>query len=378
VFSNVIDLLFNCAAFIYIGAIIPFDMFNDTSIGVSGLYNTWHLLSYFSFTPGALLSSRSASCSSEDCRSFWLRTDSSRTSRHSGRLYSLGGSVGLTHITVSDQAIGPMGVGAIFIGTLAVSSLPAAGTVVDPHHAEQVERIRVVLIPIVSFLVLSSVITRRVSLVLLTLTSSDGMSIPFFSLGRRVHSITYTWSRNPSMDTRRDDEPAWTTHARRIQPGQKIVINRDEDPEEGDLGMRMGEKAVNSEQPSSPVEDESGGSSSSRTAAGREVMEKSESRQLDSDEERSLHEEREAADGEDVMRDEPQGGRSTPPLAQYREGNHLIIERRRGSGHEVGSEMSFHADSLGRGRGYPKQIRKGERDREADVRSPASPQGKGG
>ena len=29
VFSNVIDLLFNCAAFIYIGAIIPFHHFND-------------------------------------------------------------------------------------------------------------------------------------------------------------------------------------------------------------------------------------------------------------------------------------------------------------------------------------------------------------
>lgn len=35
VFSNVIDLLFNCAAFIYIGAIIPFDSFNDTEYGVS-------------------------------------------------------------------------------------------------------------------------------------------------------------------------------------------------------------------------------------------------------------------------------------------------------------------------------------------------------
>lgn len=34
-FSNVIDLLFNCAAFIYIGALIPFEDFNDASIGVS-------------------------------------------------------------------------------------------------------------------------------------------------------------------------------------------------------------------------------------------------------------------------------------------------------------------------------------------------------
>ena len=34
-FSNVIDLLFNCAAFIYIGAIIPFDTFNAPELTVS-------------------------------------------------------------------------------------------------------------------------------------------------------------------------------------------------------------------------------------------------------------------------------------------------------------------------------------------------------
>jgi NhaP-type Na+/H+ or K+/H+ antiporter len=37
VFSNVIDLLFNCAAFIYIGALIPFADFNNAAIGVSPL-----------------------------------------------------------------------------------------------------------------------------------------------------------------------------------------------------------------------------------------------------------------------------------------------------------------------------------------------------
>lgn len=34
-FSNVIDLLFNCACFIYIGAIIPFSAFADAEISVS-------------------------------------------------------------------------------------------------------------------------------------------------------------------------------------------------------------------------------------------------------------------------------------------------------------------------------------------------------
>jgi NhaP-type Na+/H+ or K+/H+ antiporter len=35
VFSNVVDLLFNCAAFIYIGALLPFPEFNHHAIGVS-------------------------------------------------------------------------------------------------------------------------------------------------------------------------------------------------------------------------------------------------------------------------------------------------------------------------------------------------------
>ncbi len=41
-FSNVIDLLFNCAAFIYIGAIIPFSDFGDAAIGVSSVLDESH------------------------------------------------------------------------------------------------------------------------------------------------------------------------------------------------------------------------------------------------------------------------------------------------------------------------------------------------
>jgi len=37
VFSNVIDLLFNCACFIYIGAIIPFHQFANAEIHASSL-----------------------------------------------------------------------------------------------------------------------------------------------------------------------------------------------------------------------------------------------------------------------------------------------------------------------------------------------------
>lgn len=34
VFSSVIDLVLNCACFIYIGAWLPFDMFNSTDLGI--------------------------------------------------------------------------------------------------------------------------------------------------------------------------------------------------------------------------------------------------------------------------------------------------------------------------------------------------------
>ena len=54
-----------------------------------------------------------------------------------------------------------MGVGAIFIGTLAVTSLPEGDIEGD---TEQVDLLRQTLLPIVSFLVLSSVITRKLSL----------------------------------------------------------------------------------------------------------------------------------------------------------------------------------------------------------------------
>jgi NhaP-type Na+/H+ or K+/H+ antiporter len=53
---------------------------------------------------------------------------------------------------------GPMGVGAIFIGTLALTQLPEGEA---DHDTEQVDQLRQVLLPIVSFLVLSSVISRE-------------------------------------------------------------------------------------------------------------------------------------------------------------------------------------------------------------------------
>lgn len=46
-----------------------------------------------------------------------------------------------------------------------------------------------------------------------------GLSIPSFSLGRRVHSVSRTWSRHTAPD--------WTNQTRLVQRGDDIVINRD-------------------------------------------------------------------------------------------------------------------------------------------------------
>lgn len=121
----------------------------------------------------------------------------------------------------------------------------------------------------------------------------------------------------------RSDEPAWTSHARRIQPGQQIRINRDDDMDEaGDIGLRP--------KPASP-EDASTGSSSSRSRpAENEDMEMQERRHASA----TMQE-----DDAETNRNEAQDGRRTPPLAEYREGNHLIIERQRSNGSEVDVEV---------------------------------------
>ena len=47
-----------------------------------------------------------------------------------------------------------------------------------------------------------------------------GLSIPFFSLGRRVTTVTRTWSRQPSVSD-------WALHTRRIERPGDVVINHD-------------------------------------------------------------------------------------------------------------------------------------------------------
>lgn len=91
-----------------------------------------------------------------------------------------------------------MGVGAIFIGTLARTNLPEG---LADHDTEQVDRLRNVLLPIISFLVLSSVITRDFDLLNLSRANSQQMACPSRS---SPSAAAFTASRTPGLAIRRE------------------------------------------------------------------------------------------------------------------------------------------------------------------------------
>lgn len=154
-FATVIDRVLNCACFVYIGAWLRFDTFNDPSLGISSIRLIVFFIAILVLRriPSILLLYK------------WIPEISSwQEALFSGHF-------------------GPMGVGAVFISTLALTRLP------EPRYPPetQQELLATMLQPIVSFVVLGSIIIH-------------GLSIPFFSMGRNV-------SRTLSRSTR--DVPEW-------------------------------------------------------------------------------------------------------------------------------------------------------------------------
>ncbi|KAJ3776510.1 Sodium/hydrogen exchanger [Lentinula raphanica] len=126
VFSSVIDLVLNCACFIYIGAWLPFNEFNMPSLGIE----PWRLIVLFisivflrRIPPMLLLYKRIP------------EIDSWQEALFSGHF-------------------GPMGVGAVFISTLALTELPVPH---DPPHNQE-ELLALYIQPVVAFVVLGSII----------------------------------------------------------------------------------------------------------------------------------------------------------------------------------------------------------------------------
>ena len=144
-----------------------------------------------------------------------------------------------------------------------------------------------------------------------------GLSIPFFTFGRRVHSVSRTWSRHDTFGTfgsrRRSYLPEWTTQIRHVQPGEEIVINRDQNGHaEGSV---------------TPVE-----------ATSSQEEKQAEDRDREQD----------AREKGEVRGENPPDG--TEVLAEWKEGPHNVIERRRGPGDEVSVAHGCYAGMYGRRR----------------------------
>ena len=220
--------------------------------------------------------------------------------------------------------------GAVFISTLAVHKLPyPEGR--DPET--QPELLAKSIQPIIAFVVLCSILVH-------------GLSIPFFSLGRRVHSVSRTWSRHGGAAD-------WTTLTRRVSKAEDIVINRDardihDRMERGDAtpaatinekeNIALAHGATVTEKPVADGDEASG--STPMTSTG-------------------------TSDGEEAG---PTGTEHEGSLilAEWREGPHQVIERRVGPGEEVcllflHRHVSWVLMGLlygaGRGRGSSKRLR---------------------
>ncbi|KAF9240279.1 Sodium/hydrogen exchanger family-domain-containing protein [Melanogaster broomeanus] len=270
VFSSVIDLLFNVASFVYVGAWMPFESFsNETlTLSVRRLIAIAILILIFKRLPIMIA------------------------------LYKFIPDVKTFREALFSGHFGPIGIGAIYIATFAVGYLPTASN----PPANQAEFVAATIQPIVAFIVLCSV-------------AIHGLSIPFFSLGRRVHSVSSrTWSRHAAPD--------WATQMRHITRGEDVVINRDPDAsamEKGEGGLTEEEKSImdsklasiaGSSTPS-PQREDSGNSDTRTDATLRD---------------------------EEAMKEEsPPDGSET--ILEWREGPHKVIERRAGPGEEVNVEI---------------------------------------
>ena len=161
--------------------------------------------------------------------------------------------------------------------------------------------------PIVSFMVVVSIVIH-------------GLSIPFFSLGRRVRTMTRTWSLHSGA------MPEWAAQTRPVTRGEDIVINRDpvsalergegvlalEKREADGAGIGTGENGQMKPRRGSESDE-------SRTPAGTGTPDEK--------------------DADPGGHGEVRGG--IPPdgdtvLAEWIEGPDRIVERRAGPGEEVG------------------------------------------
>ncbi|KAG6004373.1 hypothetical protein E4U21_001136 [Claviceps maximensis] len=172
--SNVIDLLLNLAYFVYFGTIIPWEQYND---GVFGM-TAWRLVIIAIFV---LLFRRIPIMMM--LKPFIPDVKNWREALFAGHF-------------------GPIGVGAIFVAILARAELehhePVPLGEMPPKDAPYYKLIYLVW-PIVTFLVISSILIH-------------GSSIAVFTLGKRINTLTLTMSYTQAAE----DGPSWMNRLPRI------------------------------------------------------------------------------------------------------------------------------------------------------------------
>ncbi|CAJ2506881.1 Uu.00g080670.m01.CDS01 [Anthostomella pinea] len=172
--SNVIDLLINLTYFVYLGTIIPWDMYNNADVGLSA----WRLavMSIFVILFRRIPVMLALKPIIPDIKTW-------REALFAGHF-------------------GPIGVGAIFVALLARAELETEHTIPlaelpspnEPHYQT------ILLVwPIVTFMVISSILVH-------------GSSIAVFTLGKRINTLSLTMS----YTTAPEDGPAWMSRLPRI------------------------------------------------------------------------------------------------------------------------------------------------------------------
>ena len=170
-FSSIVDLIFNVATFIYIGAEMPWREFNDSAMNLSvgRLIGLSILVLILKRIPIVILCWKFI----PDIKTF--------------------------HEAIFTGYFGPMGVGAIFMCTYGRRMLPE-NVNIPPQTPNEV--LSLTIQPIVFFFVLASVIVH-------------GFTIPFFAFGKRAQvNLNRTLSIYPS--TFPNSEPSWVHRIRRF------------------------------------------------------------------------------------------------------------------------------------------------------------------
>jgi len=191
--SNVIDLLINLAYFVYLGTIIPWEMYNNSALGLSA----WRLavmaifVILFRRIPIMLL------------------------------LKPIIPDVKTWREALFAGHFGPIGVGAIFVAILARAELETEHTIplaeLPPEGSEHYQVILLVW-PIVTFMVISSILVH-------------GSSIAVFTLGKRINTLSLTMS----YTTAPEDGPAWMSRLPRISSQSRSQARTMSDTDYDDL-----------------------------------------------------------------------------------------------------------------------------------------------